>query len=147
MDLTLFLVKQELKKKMINIRSMYKTVTRLLFITLGTMWLSFAIAPCFQVSVEKVVQHNCCPETGIGDGKLLHINKQGTCDDCDMVQPALRSTDLIILSSAKADSDYQPVIIEWNYKKIQQLVAYSYRLSPDIYPVLPPPLRFRVLLI
>lgn len=129
------------------IRSMYKPVTRLLFITLGTMWLSFAIAPCVLMAAVEKTQHDCCPESGNKTGASSHEHKQGQCDTCYMVQPVLKSADQFVLSSTISAPDYQPAIIEWNYNQTRQPDTNTCILSSTVYQTLPPPLRFRVLLI
>lgn len=128
-------------------RSISRQVSRLLFITLGTMWLSFAIAPCVLIPALEKNQHNCCPESRGKDGTSTHMHSQGQCDSCAMVQPVLKSPENYTLSSVTPGSNHQPGIIEWNYKQTRQPVNISHQISPGDYQTLPPPLRFRVLLI
>lgn len=132
---------------MIFIRSMHKTVTRLLFITLGTMWLSFAIAPCVLLAAVENNRHDCCPATGTKTRDAHHLHKQQNCSSCNLVQPVMNSADQFILSSTNTGSNFQPVIIEWNYIQTSAPVVITYK-GPDTGPqTLPPPLRFRILLI
>lgn len=127
--------------------SMSKQVTRVLFITLGTMWLSFAIAPCVSIHTLEKSQHNCCPQSDGNTGTSTHMHDQGLCDSCDMVQPVLKSSDNYILSSKAPASDFHPAVIEWNYDQTRQPVINTPKLPVTVYQTLPPSLRFRVLLI
>lgn len=130
-------------KSMAIFRSLGKQITRLLFVTLGTMWLSFAIAPCVLIAAVEKTQHDCCPDAVTSS----HMHEQEQCDTCYMVQPVLKSADQFVLSSTISMPDYQPVIIAWNYNQTSQPVTNTYQLSSTVYQTLPPPLRYRVLLI
>ena len=122
---------------------MYKTVTRLLFITLGTMWLSVVIAPCVLAAAVEKTRHDCCPDADTSS----HTQKQEQCDTCYLVQPVLKSADQFILSSAISGPDFQPVIIDWNYSQATETIKNTYKIPVTEFRTLPPPLRFRVLLI
>lgn len=123
------------------LRSMYKTVTRLLFITLGTMWLSIAIAPCVLAAAVEKTQHDCCPDANTS----THTHKQEQCDTCYIVQPVLKSADQFVFPSTISAPDYQPVIIEWNYNQATETIKHTYKVPITEFRTLPPPLRFRVL--
>ena len=128
------------------IRSMYKTVTRLLLVTLGASWLSLAIAPCLLAAVEEINQHDCCPDSGINSGLPSHSD-QGPCDNCNMVQPTLKSANQFIQTSMSSVPDFQAVVIDRNYNLGGNPAEYFHKIPSTVLAVTPPPLRFRVLLI
>ena len=132
---------------MIFIRTMHKTVTRLLFITLGTMWLSFAIAPCALLAAVENNRHDCCPAAVTKTGDARHLHKQQYCSSCNLAQPVMKSADQFILSATNSGPDFQPVIIEWNSIQASEPAGISYKGPDTRVQFLPPPLRFRVLLI
>jgi hypothetical protein len=128
-------------------RSIGKRISGFLFITLGIMWLSGAITPCVLAASLNKSQHDCCPAFKGNTGHSQHMHEQGKCGSCELVQPVLQSADNYLLSSATSSPDFQPVIIEWNYNQTRQPVTNTYKLLPTVDQTLPPPLRFRVLLI
>lgn len=133
-------------KHMAGSRSMYKKLTRLLMVTLGVSWLSLAITPCLLAAVEEINQHDCCPQRGVSSGSPSNPD-QVPCDNCDMVQPTLKSANQFIQSSTSSIPDYQAVIIDRDYKPVTDNAACFHKVPAAVLTATPPPLRFRVLLI
>ena len=131
-------------KYMNIIRSINKPVTRILFITLGTMWLSFAIAPCLLIVAVEKNSHDCCP-AAIKTG--THASGQKQCDTCYKAQTPLKSTNQFVLSSTNSGSNFNPGIIERNYIQASESPKSTYIIPVNQFQTLPPPLRFRILLI
>lgn len=125
----------------------HKHVAKVLFITLGTMWLSFAIAPCVLAASFDDRPHHCCPNLNGKAGNNEHMHEEDKCVSCDAVQPVLDSTDGSIQSSIPPSFDYEPITFEWNIYQITKPISVATKLPTPVYLPIPPPLQYRVLLI
>lgn len=133
---------------MLNVlRSKRKYILNMLFTTLGTMWLSFAIAPCVLAAELDDRPHHCCPHVNENAGSNKHMHDEGKCVSCEVVEPVLQSADEYIHILISSNFDYDPVIIEWNIHQITKSVSVALKLSTPVYQAIPPPLQYRVLLI
>ena len=128
-------------------RYISKGILRVLFTTLGTMWLSFAIAPCVLAAALEDRLHNCCPLYNGESGSGGHMHDYGKCVSCEAVEPALNSADTIIQSSKSPNADYQPFIVHWNNFQVTKPVSTSFNLHPPAYLPVHPTLLYCVLLI
>ena len=129
------------------LRSKRKPILGMLFTALGTMWLSFAIAPCVLAATLVDRPHHCCPHF---DGKAepnKHMHDGGNCVSCEVVGSALQSANDTIQSSKSSSFDYEPIIIEWNAHQITKAIVVAIKPHTPVYLPIPPPLRYRVLLI
>lgn len=124
-----------------------KNVLRVLFITLGTMWLSFAIAPCVLAAAPEDSLHNCCPRHNDESGSSGHMHDHGRCISCYAAVPALNSVDTIVKFTKSPNTDYQPFIVNWHSLQVAKPVSVSFNLHPPAYLPVHPTLLYCVLLI
>ncbi len=131
------------------LRSKRKHIVGMLFTTLGTMWLSFAIAPCVLAATLDDRPHHCCPHLNGNAGPNKHMHDEGKCISCDSVEPMLQSADEFITLSNSSNISKQPVIYNDNYLliTIPVLIALKFHSQINLEIPRPPSLRFRVLLI
>ena len=133
---------------MFNILRIFnRRITGLLLTTLGVMWLSFAFVPCAMSETISEIQHQCCQNKNGDQENRKHIHDKSQCIDCGSLQPVLQSTTEYITAKTKPHTEYQPVIAEWNHNQTRPSVTIVTRLPVPYFHSLPPPLRYRVLLI
>ncbi len=129
------------------LRSKRKYILNMLFTTLGTMWLSFAIAPCVLAAALVERLHHCCPTVSGETGSSEHMHDQGKCVSCELVEPVLQSADEYIHIFVSSNFVYDPTIIEWHIHQITKPVNAALKFSTPVYQTIPPPFKYRVLLI
>lgn len=125
----------------------HKYVHYVLFTTLGTMWLSFAISPCVLAAALVDRPHHCCPHLNGKAESNEHMHDGGKCVSCEVVGPVLQSAEEYLYSSIPSSFHFKPVIIEWNTHQITKSVSVAIKLPTPVYLPIPPPLQYRVLLI
>ncbi len=124
---------------MLNVlRSKRKLIFGILFTTLGTMWLSFAIAPCVLAATLVDRPHHCCPHLNETEPNE-HMHDGGKCVSCEIVEP--------LLQSASSNFDFEPTVIERNIYQLTKVISAAIKLPTPFYLPIPPPLQYRVLLI
>ena len=132
---------------LIVLRSKSKHMLGILFTTLGTMWLSFAISPCVLAAALVDRPHHCCPQIIGNAGTSKHMHDEGKCVSCEIVEPLLQSAHDTIQSSASSNFDFEPIVIERNIYQITKAISVVIKLPTPFYLPIPPPLKYRVLLI
>ena len=129
------------------LRSKRMHIVSMLFTTLGTMWLSFAIAPCVLAATLEDRPHHCCPHLNGKAEPNKHMHDEGKCISCEVVEPVLQSVDEYINSSIPSSFNYDPTAFEWNTYQITKPISVATKLPTSVYLPIPPPLQYRVLLI
>lgn len=132
---------------MINVlRSKRKLIFGILFTTLGTMWLSFAIAPCVLAATLVDRPHHCCPHLNETEPNE-HMHDGGKCVSCEIVELLLQSAHDTIQPSASSNFDFEPTVIERNIYQLTKVISAAIKLPTPFYLPIPPPLQYRVLMI
>ncbi len=129
------------------LRAKRRKITGGLIVSLGAMWLSFAIAPCVLAAALVDRPHHCCPHLNGKAEPNEHMHDGGKCISCEVVEPVLQSADEYINSSIPSSFDYEPIIIEWNTHQITKSVSVAIKLPTPVYLPISPPLQYRILLI
>jgi len=129
------------------LRTKRKPIFGILFITLSSMWLSFAISPCVLAAALVDRPHHCCPQLNGKAEPNDHMHDQGKCVSCEVVEPVLQSADEYIYSSIPSNFDYEPITFEWNTYQITKPISVATKLPTPVYLPIPPPLQYRVLLL
>jgi hypothetical protein len=121
----------------------------MLFTTLGTMWLSLAIAPCVLAATLDERPHNCCPQVNGNAGTNKHMHDEGECISCEVVEPLLQSAGEFINLAYSSSISEQPVIYKDKYNLIALpvLIVLKFHSQNNLEIPRPPPQRFHVLLI
>ena len=128
-------------------RSIRKQIASGLMISLGIMWLSFAIAPCVVAAVIDDRPHNCCPQANEMTGPKGHSGEQETCNTCNTLEPILNHTDEVVQPANLAYDDFQPALVDYAELNAPVFTSVSFNIHSPPYLPVHPTLQFCSLLI
>ena len=128
-------------------RSIRKQIASGLMISLGVMWLSFAIAPCAVAAAIDDRPHNCCPQSNDKTDSKGHASDQETCNTCNSLEPMLNHTDEVVQPAKVANDDFQLVLVEYAEVNAPVFTSVSFNIHSPPYLPVHPTLRFCSLLI
>ncbi len=123
-----------------------RKVTGGLIISLGAMWLSFAIAPCVLAADITERAHHCL-HTQSTSGQSPYLPAGDHCPFCNPLTPVVQNCDHVVNPLTISSHHVHPVVSGWTY--VQPFAAIQLlpvTVSADYLPV-HPTLRFCVLLI
>ncbi len=129
-----------------NLRAKRRKIASGLLVSLGVMWLSFAIAPCVLAATIAERPHHCVHTLGMVDPG--HYGRCGDrCQFPNNMIPTLEDANHTVNPFAFFSYQVHPVVLEWidvEPSTANQLLCEP--VSADYLPV-PPILQFCVLLI
>lgn len=130
-----------------SLRSHYRYIAGVLFVTFGALWLSLAVVPnTFAISLDDSVHsHNPCNKWK--SDSHGYRDDQKKCGTCDVRCSVLKSVDNFYQPTRSLGVQHQAVIFSWCAIQFGGTGSVSFKIIPPLYPPIQSTLQFRVLLI